>query len=112
MTGGARGASRTVAPRVKICCIGSIHEAAVAIAHGASALGLVSHMPSGPGVVGEARIGVGRETAWWVERAYGGAGRVEDGVFTTGYSSLGQLATWVLRQDGRAIPLEPPALRE
>jgi phosphoribosylanthranilate isomerase len=41
------------APRVKICCISSVDEAALAIAHGASALGLVSHMPSGPGVVAE-----------------------------------------------------------
>ena len=44
------------APRVKICCISSEHEAAVAIAHGAAALGLVSRMPSGPGVVDEDRI--------------------------------------------------------
>ncbi len=60
---------------------------------------------------GEARIRVGRETGWWVERAYGKAGRLEDGVFTTGYSSLRQLASWVLRQDGRAMPLDPPPLR-
>ena len=38
-------------PRVKACCIASEPEAAIAIAHGASALGLVSQMPSGPGVV-------------------------------------------------------------
>jgi phosphoribosylanthranilate isomerase len=38
-------------PRVKICCIGSIREAWTAIEHGASALGLVSAMPSGPGVI-------------------------------------------------------------
>ena len=57
MTGASRdGAPRNVSPRVKICCIGSITEAALAIAHGASALGLVSHMPSGPGVVDETRI--------------------------------------------------------
>lgn len=43
-------------PRIKICCISSIHEAAVAVAHGASALGLVSHMPSGPGEVADADI--------------------------------------------------------
>jgi proteasome accessory factor C len=29
----------------------------------------------------------------------------------TDYSSLGQLASWVLRQDGRAVPLEPEELR-
>ena len=43
-------------PRVKICCISSITEAHQAIGLGASALGLVSQMPSGPGVVDEARI--------------------------------------------------------
>ena len=43
-------------PRVKICCIKSPLEARLAIAHGASALGLVSSMPSGPGVIDEAAI--------------------------------------------------------
>jgi phosphoribosylanthranilate isomerase len=42
-------ATRT--PRVKICCISSQEEAALAIECGASALGLVSQMPSGPGVI-------------------------------------------------------------
>lgn len=37
--------------RVKICCIGSIDEARLAVKYGASALGLVSEMPSGPGVI-------------------------------------------------------------
>jgi phosphoribosylanthranilate isomerase len=44
-------------PRVKICCISSIDEAQLAIRHGASALGLVSAMPSGPGVITDALIG-------------------------------------------------------
>ena len=43
-------------PRVKICCIGSIEEAALAVELGASAVGLVSHMPSGPGVIAEELI--------------------------------------------------------
>ncbi len=43
-------------PRVKICCICSLGEAWTAINHGASALGLVSEMPSGPGVIPEALI--------------------------------------------------------
>ena len=38
-------------PRVKICCIASREEARLAVSHGASALGLVSEMPSGPGVI-------------------------------------------------------------
>ena len=43
-------------PRVKICCIKSPSEAALAIACGASAIGLVSAMPSGPGVISEEAI--------------------------------------------------------
>src|SRR5258706_10071691 len=46
----------TLTPRVKICCISSAQEAALAIACGASALGLVSHMPSGPGVISDEQI--------------------------------------------------------
>src|SRR5258706_12210121 len=45
-----------VTPRVKICCIASVQEAALAIEYGASALGLVSHMPSGPGVISDQQI--------------------------------------------------------
>ena len=43
-------------PRVKICCIGSVDEAALAVEYGASAVGMVSHMPSGPGVISDERI--------------------------------------------------------
>src|SRR5215468_3515076 len=43
-------------PRVKICCISSVAEARMAIEAGASALGLVAAMPSGPGVIGEEQI--------------------------------------------------------
>jgi phosphoribosylanthranilate isomerase len=46
----------TPAPRVKICCISNVEEAALAVECGASALGLVSHMPSGPGVISDERI--------------------------------------------------------
>jgi phosphoribosylanthranilate isomerase len=46
----------TSAPRIKVCCISSIDEAWLAIRHGASALGLVSQMPSGPGVIADALI--------------------------------------------------------
>lgn len=42
--------------RVKICCIQSEREARLAIDHGAAALGLVGAMPSGPGVIDDARI--------------------------------------------------------
>jgi phosphoribosylanthranilate isomerase len=43
-------------PRVKICCIASVEEAWMAIAAGASAVGLVSAMPSGPGPIPEELI--------------------------------------------------------
>ena len=43
----------TVRPRVKICCIASVEEAWIAIEAGASAVGLVSAMPSGPGPIAE-----------------------------------------------------------
>jgi predicted DNA-binding transcriptional regulator YafY len=62
-------------------------------------------------IKGEARIEVGGDTAWWVERAYGAHGRIEDGVFITEYANLGQLSSWILRQDGRAVPVAPPELR-
>lgn len=42
---------------VKICCIHSVAEARLAVDLGASAIGLVSAMPSGPGVIPETRIG-------------------------------------------------------
>lgn len=47
----------TVRPRIKICCIASVEEAWLAIRQGASALGLVSEMPSGPGPIEEELIG-------------------------------------------------------
>ncbi len=43
-------------PRIKICCIGSIEEARLAISCGASAIGLVGRMPSGPGPISDTLI--------------------------------------------------------
>ncbi len=43
-------------PRVKVCCIGNAREARAAVWAGAAALGFVSRMPSGPGVIDEALI--------------------------------------------------------
>ncbi len=45
-----------MSPRVKTCCIASLEEARLAISAGASALGLVSEMPSGPGVISDQLI--------------------------------------------------------
>jgi predicted DNA-binding transcriptional regulator YafY len=63
-------------------------------------------------VAGEARVEVAPDTAWWLVRVYDSRrNRVEEDVFVTEYASLPLLARWILRQEGRAIPLEPPALR-
>ncbi|MEY2881680.1 MAG: hypothetical protein RLZZ15_4060 [Verrucomicrobiota bacterium] len=43
-------------PRIKICCIQSAAEARAAVAHGADALGLVSAMPSGAGIIPDERL--------------------------------------------------------
>lgn len=47
---------KTERPRVKVCCIASLEEALLAVRYGASALGLVSTMPSGPGVIDDDAI--------------------------------------------------------
>jgi predicted DNA-binding transcriptional regulator YafY len=62
-------------------------------------------------IVGEARIELSGDTAWWVQRTHRRSGRLEDGVFVTPYANLEHLAAWVLRLDGRAVPLEPDELR-
>ena len=59
--------------------------------------------------VGEAEIALDADTAWWAERMIERC-RVEDGVLRTPYADLGQLASWILRQDGRARPVAPAEL--
>ncbi len=54
-----------IRPRVKICCISSWEEACAAIDCGADALGLVSQMPSGPGIIDDQLV---REIAAMVPR--------------------------------------------
>jgi phosphoribosylanthranilate isomerase len=45
-----------VRTRLKVCCIASVAEARAAVAAGASAIGLVAAMPSGPGPIADALI--------------------------------------------------------
>jgi predicted DNA-binding transcriptional regulator YafY len=63
-------------------------------------------------LAGTARIAVSGDTAWWIERTLSDAGTVEDGVFETEFAQVDLLASWVLRQNGRAVPLEPEELRD
>jgi predicted DNA-binding transcriptional regulator YafY len=62
-------------------------------------------------IKGEAEIELDPDTSWWVERTIG-KGHVEDDIFRTDYADLKRLATWILKQDGRARPLAPPELVE
>ena len=62
--------------------------------------------------IGRARIAVSADTAWWVERTLPDAGTVDDGIFETEFANVELLAGWVLRQNGRAVPLEPDELIE
>jgi proteasome accessory factor BC len=58
----------------------------------------------------QARIAVQGDTAWWVHRTLADAGTLADGVFTTDVASSEPLVGWILRQNGRAVPLDPPEL--
>lgn len=75
----------TLVPRLKVCCIASPEEAWLAIRCGASAVGLVSAMPSGPGVIEEEAI-----------RAI--ASRVPPGVATFLLTSLQDVPSIVAQQ--------------
>jgi phosphoribosylanthranilate isomerase len=96
-------------PRIKICCIKSSEEAALAISCGASALGFVAAMPSGPGVVhvfGTESVDYATSAARYVDallldsgdprlttKELGGTGRVHDWA----------LSRWI--RDSISIPL-------
>lgn len=53
---GARLQGPVSGMQLKVCCIASVAEAELALAHGADAIGLVSAMPSGPGPIPDADI--------------------------------------------------------
>ena len=44
--------------------------------------------------------------------SYGCVEESSTGVFETPYATLGPLVSWILRQNGRAVPLEPSELRD
>ncbi len=75
-----------------------------------------AHRVPRPWQIGEAagrgRVAVQGDTAWWVHRTLSDAGKLDEGVFETSYSRVEPLAGWVLRQNGRAVPLEPDELRD
>lgn len=93
-------------PRIKVCCISSVAEAWTAVRAGASALGLVSAMPSGPGVIGDDTIA-------------GIAGRVPPGVATFLLTSATDAETIIRQQRAARVntlqlvdAVDPSVLRE
>jgi phosphoribosylanthranilate isomerase len=99
-------------PRIKICCISSPEEAKTAITYGASALGLVGQMPSGPGVISDGLIS---EIARTVPPPVGtflltsetSAGRIiahQQRVFTNTIQLVDALAEGSYRQIREALP--------
>lgn len=95
--------------RLKVCCIASVAEARLALETGASALGLVSAMPSGPGVIDDA-------TAARIARAVRGD-PVQTFLLTSRVSAAGIAAQWrqvrptTLQLVDRVRPAELRALR-
>ena len=47
---------QVIGEMIKICCISSLSEADAAMRAGASAIGLVGPMPSGPGIIDDELI--------------------------------------------------------
>ncbi|MEO1000215.1 MAG: phosphoribosylanthranilate isomerase [Pseudomonadota bacterium] len=84
---------------VKICCIQSVDEAEMASAAGASAIGLVAAMPSGPGPIPDARI---------AEIAGALRGRIET-VLLTAETGAEAIAEHVARTGPSAVQLVDPA---
>jgi phosphoribosylanthranilate isomerase len=98
---------------VKICCIASVAEARLAIDAGAAALGLVSAMPSGPGVIDEATIAevaaavAGTNVASFLLTAHTDAAAIVDQhrrCRTTTLQLVDALAPRELRELRRALP--------
>jgi phosphoribosylanthranilate isomerase len=101
--------------RVKVCCIASVAEAALAVAHGADALGLVGPMPSGPGPIDAATIA---EVAAWAPPGVAtflltaslGAEAIAAEVRAAGVSTV-QVVSHIDRAESAALARLLPAIR-
>src|SRR5688572_12898610 len=79
--------------RIKICCIASVEEAAMAISHGADAVGLVAKMPSGPGPIADELIAdivktIPAGIASFLLTSEQSAGKIIDHVLRTGANTV------------------------
>jgi len=97
---------------VKVCCIQDLDEARLAISAGASAIGLVSAMPSGPGPIDEAQIAriaaaVPAPTETFLLTALTGAGAIAEQqrrCGTTAVQLVDQVAEPELRRLRKLLP--------
>jgi phosphoribosylanthranilate isomerase len=102
--------------RLKICCISSLAEASCAIDAGADALGLVGHMPSGPGVIADALIReIAQATpppiATFLLTSETDPDRVVAHVRSTGVNTIQLVDDAVTTEVYRALREETPAVR-
>lgn len=81
--------------RIKICCIASPEEAALAAGAGADLLGLVGPMPTGPGVVDEATA----------RRIAQGAAPWAAPVLLTAFETAGEIAAHAASIGARAVQI-------
>jgi phosphoribosylanthranilate isomerase len=96
--------------RLKVCCIGSIEEAQIAVRFGADAIGLVADMPSGPGpipddLIAEIALTVPPSVATFLLTQETEVSRIVAHARRAGTSTV-QLVDWVTPADHRLIRAE------
>lgn len=106
----------SVRTRVKICCIMSPEEAAMAIAAGADALGMVGAMPTGPGPITDDQIAaIAAETppglATFVLTSETEGGRIAEHAIRTGANTVQIVQHIDPAEYPRLIAAAPAALR-
>lgn len=99
--------------RMKVCCISTADEAATAIACGADALGLVAHMPSGPGVIEDELIhNIARQVpppvATWLLTSRTSAKDIVEHVLTCGTNTV-QIVSPIDPSEYHELRLDLPA---
>ena len=100
---------------VKVCCIADLVEARLAVSAGAAAIGLVSEMPSGPGVIpdeliAEIAAAIPRPTETFLLTARRDADSIVDQYRRTGTTAL-QLVDHVPAAELRRLRAQLPAVR-
>ncbi len=101
--------------RIKVCCIANVAEAALAIDHGADAIGLVAAMPSGPGpiaddLIAEIAASVPPPVAAFLLTSETSADAIADHVRRTGVSTV-QIVTHIDARESAGLAILLPTVR-